>query len=219
MVKKLSRKKFNPDMPGDEQLTRDRFWTCSGTVIAAVHELIMIYLWRNDFSEYVYIGFWTFPVYSVLWAFLQMWWRHFHVYFAHRMLHPWFHRKSVFKWLDIGQFLYNNVHALHHKSYNPGPWNGISMHPVEHLCYYSCVWFPALFIPQHPVHFLINKFNATISPAIVHDGYDGPVGGGSSGYFHYLHHAHYECNYGTDMVPLDKFFGTWSDGSKFRRKK
>ena len=93
------------------------------------------------------------------------------------------------------------------------------MHPVEHLFYYSCVWFPALIISQHPIHFMINKFHATISPAPGHDGYDSPIGGGSGGYFHYLHHAHYECNYGTDMVPLDKIFGTFEDGKKFRKKR
>ena len=135
------------------------------------------------------------------------------------MIHPWFNRKSKWKSVDIGQFLYNNVHSLHHKSYNPGPWSGLSMHPVEHLFYYSCVFFPALFISQHPIHFMINKFHATISPAPGHDGYDSPIGGGSGGYFHYLHHAHYECNYGTDMVPLDKLFGTFEDGKKFRKKK
>eukprot|EP00729_Bicosta_minor_P023580 gene23580-18820_t len=39
---------------------------------------------------------------------------------------------------DVGQFLYNNVHSLHHKSYITGPWSGLAMHPVEHLFYYSC---------------------------------------------------------------------------------
>merc|ERR1712154_217646 len=110
-----------------------------------------------------------------------------------------FKRKSKYKSVDIGQFLYDHVHSLHHKSYNPGPWSGLSMHPIEHLFYYSCVWFPALFIPQHPIHFMGNKFHATISPAPGHDGYDSPIGGGAGGYFHYLHHAHYECNYGTDQ--------------------
>ncbi len=31
-----------------------------------------------------------------------------------------------------------HFHSLHHKSYNPGPWSGLSMHPVEHLLYYTC---------------------------------------------------------------------------------
>eukprot|EP01083_Nonionella_stella_P007107 20510_1 len=217
-AKKLSAKKFNPDMPDEAQWSHDRFWSLSGTVFAAVHELIMIYLWSNGYFAY-YTQFWSFPIYSLFWTFFTGWWRHFHFYFAHRMIHPWFKRTSRVKALDIGQFLYDNVHSLHHKSYNPGVWSGLSMHPVEHVLYYSCVWVPALFIPQHPVHFLANKFHASISPAWGHDGYDAPVGGGGGGYFHYLHHAHYECNYGTDLVPLDKLFGSFEDGSKFRKKK
>ena len=35
----------------------------------------------------------------------------------------------------------------------------------------------------------------------------GEVGGG--GFGHYLHHAHYEVNYGTVKVPLDRLFGNW----------
>ena len=34
------------------------------------------------------------------------------------------------------------------------------------------------------------------------------VGGG--GYGHYLHHAHFEVNYGTVKVPLDRLFGSWT---------
>ena len=30
-----------------------------------------------------------------------------------------------------GAFLYRHVHSLHHKSYNPGPWSGLAMHPIE----------------------------------------------------------------------------------------
>ena len=33
------------------------------------------------------------------------------------------------------------------------------------------------------------------------------------------HHAHFNCNYGTTMVPLDKLFGTYEDGSKWDRYK
>ena len=33
-------------------------------------------------------------------------------------------------------------------------------------------------------------------------------------YFHYLHHRYFECNYSGDgTVPLDKWFGTWHDGT------
>jgi len=50
-----------------------------------------------------------------------------------------------------------------------------------------------------------------------HDGHDGPVGIG--GYFHQLHHAHFECNYCDSKVPLDWLvFGTVDYGSTFKSK-
>ena len=117
------------------------------------------------------------------------------------------------------------------------------MHPVESTIYLSSALFPALFLPQHPVHFLFKKYYTSISPIGGHDGFDQP-GGGS--FIHYLHHAHFNCasatlrhvrtvaansrqmlgvvlpahagNYGTTMVPLDKLFGTYEDGSKWEKK-
>ena len=51
----------------------------------------------------------------------------------------------------------------------------------------------------------------------------------SHAYLHYLHHKYFEVNYGGDgLVPMDKLFGTWHDGTKesdarmkerFRKKK
>jgi sterol desaturase/sphingolipid hydroxylase (fatty acid hydroxylase superfamily) len=51
----------------------------------------------------------------------------------------------------------------------------------------------------------------------------------SHAYAHHLHHKYFEVNYGADgIVPLDKWFGLWHDGSKeadeqmknrYRRKK
>jgi sterol desaturase/sphingolipid hydroxylase (fatty acid hydroxylase superfamily) len=32
-------------------------------------------------------------------------------------------------------------------------------------------------------------------------------------YTHYLHHKYFEVNYGDGLVPLDKLFGTFHDGS------
>ena len=37
----------------------------------------------------------------------------------------------------------------------------------------------------------------------------------SEAYAHYLHHKYFEVNYGGEgLIPLDKWFGTWHDGSK-----
>ena len=81
------------------------------------------------------------------------------------------------------------------------------MHPVEHTLYFSCALLP-LFFKMHPSLFLFNLFHAAISPMAGHDGLSGEVGGG--GYGHYLHHAHFEVNYGTVKVPLDRLFGSWT---------
>ncbi|MEJ1937377.1 hypothetical protein WDZ92_44850, partial [Nostoc sp. NIES-2111] len=35
----------------------------------------------------------------------------------------------------------------------------------------------------------------------------------SHAYGHYLHHKYFEVNYGDGLVPLDRLFGTWHDGS------
>ena len=41
----------------------------------------------------------------------------------------------------------------------------------------------------------------------------------SAGYFHYLHHRYFECNYGELTSPLDKWFGTFHDGTKKAHEK
>jgi sterol desaturase/sphingolipid hydroxylase (fatty acid hydroxylase superfamily) len=46
-------------------------------------------------------------------------------YFAHRLLH----------WPP----LYELAHKLHHRNTNPGPWSGLSMHPIEHVIYFSTI--------------------------------------------------------------------------------
>ena len=32
-------------------------------------------------------------------------------------------------------------------------------------------------------------------------------------YAHYLHHKYFECNYSDGVVPIDKWVGTFHDGS------
>ena len=81
------------------------------------------------------------------------------------------------------------------------------MHPIEHLFYYTCAYFPLLFA-CHPLHFLYAKFHADIAPIGGHDGHDDPAGGGG---FHYLHHARFECNYGVPLIDFDSLFGTYEE--------
>ena len=114
--------------------------------------------------------------------------------------------------------LYRSAHHLHHRNVNVGPWSGLSMHPVEHLLYFTGVlvhWVVA----SHPVHAVFHLMHAGLSPAPGHCGFERIAAkGGKSmkigNYFHYLHHQHFECNYSGDGMPLfDKLFGTFHDGS------
>lgn len=198
---------------GDSNFYREVKYTTLGFLQSSCWEIVALRLWANNSPIFkpFYLDFWAFPAYSVIQMLIVPYWRELHFYLVHRAIHPW--RFEIFG-VDIGRVLYKRYHSLHHKSNNPGPFAGLSMHPVEHLLYYTCVLTPLVFC-LHPLHFLFNKYHADLSPAPGHDGYDQPAGGS---HFHYLHHAHFECNYGTPMVPLDVWFGTYEDGSKWEKK-
>ena len=127
----------------------------------------------------------------------------FHFYCIHRLIHvPW---------------IYKRVHHLHHRNINPGPWSGLSMHPVEHLLYFSGMLI-YLILPSHPVHFLNVGLIAGLAPAQGHTGFDRVVTGDERSihlpyYAHYLHHRYFEVNYADGSIPLDRWFGTFHDGS------
>ena len=105
------------------------------------------------------------------------------------------------------------MHSLHHKSYNPGVWSGFAMHPFEQATYLMRAGLP-LFFAHHPIHYLYMLIRAMLSPVTGHHGFSEPGGSLS----HYIHHAKFECNYGTSrVVPLDHLLGTQreaADGSE-----
>lgn len=141
--------------------------------------------------------------------------RGIHFFFAHRFMHPWWKLGNGLLDGDVGAFMYRHVHSLHHRSYNPGPWSSLSMHPVEHMLYFSCFLLARL-VPYHPLHLLLNKYHTDISALAGHDGHSDPAGAADVG--HYLHHAKFECNYGFSFPNyLDKLFGTFEDGTKYVR--
>lgn len=210
----LKEKKYNPEnqyAEGTTNLQREITYTTLGFLQSATFQVVVMHLWASGRIPY-YNDFWKYPVYSLGWLFFVTYWREFHFYWAHRMMHPWRRKLPIVG--DVGDFLYKNVHKLHHKSFNTGPFSGLSMHPVEHFLYYS-VTLTCLFVPMHPIHFLYCKFHADIAPIGGHDGYAKP--GGDAG-FHYLHHAKYECNYGVPLVDFDRLFGTWQEYDDYARE-
>ena len=128
-----------------------------------------------------------------------------HFFCIHRLIHA----PLLYKW----------IHSVHHNSINPSPWSSLSMHPVEHLLYFGeIIWH--LIIPSHPIAMLFNSHIVGYGAINGHIGFDkleltDETALDSHAYAHYLHHKHFEVNYGADgLVPLDKWFGCWHDGSK-----
>ena len=186
--------------------TRDNmFWSLvSACSIAALYESLMLWLYANDLIPTVSAGanlanlaytaaltVAVFPLVSV------------HFYANHRLLHT----PRLYRW----------AHSLHHHNVNIGPWTGVSMHPLEHAFYLSA---PLMFllIPANPYLVTLTATYLLLSPAPSHSGFDRYVVAGSrtvagGDRFHTLHHRYFDCNYGTSLVPMDKWFGTWHDGS------
>lgn len=178
------------------------FWNLtSGCLIWTGYEAVT--LWAFATGKIPYVDWRSHPVYCVLLMAAIPFLRQFHFYWAHRLTH----------WTP----LYKTSHYLHHKNINIGPWSGLSMHPVEHLLYFSGVLLHWV-IPSHPVHAILHLMHAGASPALGHAGFHKLVTKGERGlmadnYFHYLHHRYFTVNYGVETVPLDKWFGSFHDGS------
>ena len=113
--------------------------------------------------------------------------------------------------------LYRWVHSVHHNSVNPSPWSSLSMHPVEQFGYLG-VAFWHLVIPSNPILALYQLHFAGFGAIPGHVGFDkveltADTTVDSHAHIHYLHHKYFEVNYGDGLIPFDKWFGTWHDGS------
>lgn len=203
--------KYNPRWPAKDSkvfLFRSQnldniFWTfVSGVPVWTAWECVSYWLYANGYLRMV--SFESAPIHFCLLLFILPLVREMHFYPTHRMIHA--------------PFLYKYVHSLHHKNANPGPWSGLSMHPVEHVIYFSVVvlyWI----VPSHPLLCLFVLQHAGLVPSQAHAGFERvKLGDGKSlmthDYYHYLHHKYFECNYGADLFPADRWFGTFHDGTE-----
>ena len=178
-------------------------WTfASGVPIWTAFEVVTLWAFANHYIPYV--SFAAHPVYCAVIFFLIPVWRQIHFYLVHRLIHS--------------HALYHSVHKLHHNNVNPGPWSGLAMHPVEHLLYFSVVVIHWI-VPSNPVHAIFDLAHAALAPAPGHAGFDRLVLSDGTAvevpcYEHYLHHKFFECNYADGTIPIDKWVGTFHDGSK-----
>ena len=206
--------KFNPKYPPAAAHRENVLFTMGGTVVGALFDVALL-AWAAARGAAplddapVALSFARAPARFVALAVFAAFVSDIHFWCVHRFMHPW-RLRGLPRALDGGAWLYRHVHSLHHRNRNPGPWSGLSMHPVEHLLYFSralwvlpCHW---LGFPAHSVHFLFTVLRATLGPAPGHHGFE-KLGGSR---FHYLHHLHVECNYGT-RGSMDKLFGTFRE--------
>jgi sterol desaturase/sphingolipid hydroxylase (fatty acid hydroxylase superfamily) len=186
------------------QTLENMFWTLvSGVPVWTAFEVVTLWAMANGLIPMLDIQ--AHPILASLFFVFILVYREVHFYLIHRLIH----------WPP----LYRSVHSLHHKNVNPGPWSGLSMHPVEHALYFSGVLLHWV-VASHPIHVIFHLQHLAFAPAKGHSGFERMVIKGdfalqTNDYFHNLHHKYFECNYGGDgTVPLDKWFGTFHDGSE-----
>ena len=193
----------NPKFLFNDQTKDNLFWVfLSGIPIWTAYEGLTLWAYANGWLPMV--SWEIYPIYCLVFFLLIPTIRDVHFYLIHRLIHF--------------RPLYRIAHEVHHRNINPGPWSGLSMHPVEHLIYFSGILIHWI-IPSHPLIALWHIFHAGISPHAGHSGFETMVlkNGfkvNTGTFYHYLHHKYFECNYSGDNANfMDKLFGTFHDGS------
>ncbi|MCB2136150.1 MAG: sterol desaturase family protein [Rhodobacteraceae bacterium] len=214
--------KFPADAPSDvfwfQSQNLDNFLRgfLSGVPIWTGLEVVMLWAYAN--GHVPWLRFAEHPIYLALLCLAVPVFHEFHFFCIHRLIHT----PTLYKW----------VHSVHHNSNNPSPWSSLSMHPVEHLLYFSTILYH-LILPSNPLIALYQLHFAGFGAVPGHVGFDkveitDDIAIDSHAYIHYLHHKYFEVNYGDGLIPIDRWIGTFHDGSnaadtqmkeRFRRRK
>merc|ERR1719394_72922 len=107
----------------------------------------MIHMWASGKVPYLSTMAEN-PILIAIMLFVSPFFREFHFVIYHRILHI----QPLYKWF----------HAHHHLSYNPSPWSGLSMHPVESITYFTGPMIPCLLFKTHPIVFLFANVHAQV---------------------------------------------------------
>ena len=179
------------------------FWSVvSGVTIWILYEILLLWSFGNGKIDVFYFKdgwFWF-----IIWFPLLQIWQSFHFYWWHRFLHI--------------PIFYKLFHSVHHRNVNPGPLSGLSMHPVEHVIYFSTLLIHFI-IPSHPLHVFYHIYWLVLGTVSTHAGYEEiwvrkksllQVGS----FFHQIHHRYFNCNYGNPEIPFDRWFGSYNDGTE-----
>lgn len=211
--KQGNRFKYNAKFPSEQP--SDVFWFKSQNIdnflrsffisipLWTVVEVLMLWSFANGFVSWV--NWEEHPYYLAALVLVAPMIHEVHFFIIHRLIHT----PLLYKW----------IHSVHHNSVNPSPWSSLSMHPVEGFLYHAvALWH--LVIPSNPIVALFQLHMAGFGAVNGHIGFDkleitDETALDSHAYAHYLHHKYFEVNYGGDgLIPLDKWFGTWHDGTR-----
>ena len=203
------RSKFNAAWPRPRargrdfgsQLRENVFWTLASAVpIGTAWEAVTLWLFAS--GRIGWLDWADGPLWFVLLFPATVLFRELHFYTTHRLIH-----------IDV---LYKTVHSLHHRNTNPSPWSGMSMHPLEHLVYFSSIVLHWV-VMSHPMHAIFNMVHLNLAPIPAHVGFEtveiGRLRYPTNGHAHHLHHTLFEVNYADGVFPLDRWFGSFHDGS------
>ena len=186
-----------------DQVKDNMFWSLSsGVAQLTAYQVLTMWMIANGYTPMITLN--SDPVWFILAFLLIPIWSAFHFYWVHRLLHI--------------PLLYKNVHCLHHRNVNIGPWSGLSMHPLEHLLYFSSLMIHWV-IASHPVHVIFHVIYQGPGAVMSHTGYESFLVKDKrrlalGTFYHQLHHRYYECNYGNQEMPWDRWFGTFHDGTE-----
>ena len=186
-----------------DQVKDNMFWSMtSGVAQLTAFQVVALWLMANGYAPTITLA--SNPVWFVLWLMLLPVWSALHFYWVHRLLHI--------------PFFYTRYHSLHHRNINIGPWSGFAMHPVEHFIYLTTLCIHWI-IASHPIHLIFHVIYQGPGAAMTHTGYEDllikdkrQLALGT--FYHQLHHRYFECNYGNQEMPWDRWFGTFHDGSQ-----
>jgi len=184
------------------QVHDNMFWSLgSGVLQLTMFQVVIMWLMANEYVPTISLA--SNPILFVAGLVLLPIWSAFHFYCVHLLLHV--------------PFIYKHVHSLHHRNVNIGPWSGLSMHPVEHLLYLSSLLIHCVF-PSHLILLYFHVIYLGPGAAMTHTGYEDLLVRDKrrlalGTFYHQLHHRYYECNYGNQEMPWDRWFGTFHDGS------
>eukprot|EP00659_Diplonema_papillatum_P019922 gene19922-30641_t len=198
-VLKFSKRRWDETVegPSKSRLFHNIWYCILGGIQAGVWDAFFIHIYANKMVPYTDDAeAFSFSRAGAINAFLivvVMMWRDTHFFLMHKFSHL--------------RFFYKYVHALHHRNIQTEPFSGLSMHPVEHMYYFSSSGMllftgGSAFLPQWCL------MHAVLAPAASHSGFEDIW---QSDAFHAIHHQKFECNYGSSDMPMDHIAGTFRD--------